>query len=219
MASERRVDVYLADEWMWIGTVNGRAGAALPLSPPVRRQGMEAPIVPFIAIGQSWADTIGKVVGALGREQAIEKLFIAGHGAGGEVTVGTRLRAGDDAAIGQFRRLRPFVRSWLTHAAIIGCEVAADGPAGPGTVPVQEGGKVRQVPVAFKGQFSGDTSKPGYTLLRKLADALEAPVSGSPWRLAIADGWTLGGAKLTVGPGGGWVYSAIDAPATRFGSP
>ena len=70
-----------------------------------------------------------------------------------------------------------------------------------------------------KGTFSGNTRKPGYLLLRKLADAMLALVHGSPWRLEIG-GWErpLGAARLTVGPGGGWVFSENNV-STRFGSP
>jgi hypothetical protein len=70
------------------------------------------------------------------------------------------------------------------------------------------------------GHFSGDTSKPGYQLMRKLADTLNAPVHASVWKLPIKGGWDLGPtiSKLTVGPGGGWVYRERGQP-TRFGDP
>jgi len=61
---------------------------------------------------------------------------------------------------------------------------------------------------------------PGYVLLRKLADAINAPVHGTTWRLPIDGRWQdqLNYSRLTVGPGGGWAFSPY-GKATRFGSP
>jgi hypothetical protein len=81
-------------------------------------------------------------------------------------------------------------------------------------------GKLQTLPLCV-GQFSGNTKMAGYTLLRKLADAINARVHGSTWKLPIDGGWKnpLGAARLTVGPGGGWVYSAYGMGTKRFGSP
>ncbi len=108
----------------------------------------------------------------------------------------------------------------VTNAYVVGCESAADGPCVVTSLQLTDrSGATRTVPQVCLGQFSGDMTKPGYQLLRKLADVMNVPVSGSTWKLAIKNGWEINSARLTVGPGGGWAYRAINEHGARFGSP
>jgi hypothetical protein len=212
-------DVYLADEWVWNGLgPSGRPGGADRPPQPTQRQEADL-VVPYVGMNQSWSETVGKVIAELKARQLIARLYLMGHGAAGEITVGSRLRWDDDRSIAEFRRLRPSAAAYLTNVYLVGCEAAADGPCVPQTLRLGESGAVKTLPGVCLGQFSGSTSKPWYQLLRKLADAIVAPVSGSTWKLAIGDGWKLGAAHLTVGPGGGWCYRAINEQGARFGSP
>ncbi len=216
--SNQLVDIYLADLAMWNGLgPDGQPGYAVTPPIPERRPGVDL-VTPTIQVGYSWSLTISLIVDDLESGQQIDKFFMAGHGKAGEVTIGSTLTWRDDSAIAEFQRLRPFAPVWRTNVYIIGCEVAADGPCH--TIPVSFGGKTEQ---ACVGQFSGNTGQPGYKLLRKLADAINAPVHGTTWKLPLSGRWPdqlRHAPRLTVGPGGGWVYrGGFVGEATRFGSP
>jgi hypothetical protein len=100
----------------------------------------------------------------------------------GETVVASRkLTWEDDSAIAEFQQLRQFAPVWRTNVYIIGCEVAADGPCQPMLAPNEKG----VMESYCVGWFSGSTGRPGYQLLRKLADAIDAPVHGSTWRLPL----------------------------------
>lgn len=210
-------NVYLANTNIWSGIVAGGGSADKP-PVPSQQQGIDR-VIPTIVPGLSWSDTISKILAEVKPPQQIEKLFLMGHGAPGAVDIGTNLRWDNDSAIAEFKRLRPITNPAITHVYIVGCASASEGPAVLGSLTITTAGGSKQTVNVRMGPFTGDVTKPGYKLLRKLADAVNAPVSGSTWDLAIADGWDLGAAKLTVGPGGAWVYSAINQQMTRFGSP
>jgi hypothetical protein len=212
------VDIYLADLALWNGLGPGGApGQAVTPPIPERRSGVDL-VVPTIGVGYAWSQTISLILSDLDKGQQIDKFFMAGHGSAGAVTIGRTLTWRDDSTIAEFQRLRPFAPVWRTNVYIIGCEVAADGPCQP--MPVNFGGKVEQ---ACVGLFSGHTEKPGYQLLRKLADAINAPVHGTTWKLPLDARWPdqlRHAPRLTVGPGGGWVYrGGFVGEVTRFGSP
>ncbi len=137
-----------------------------------------------------------------------------GHGIAGQFTVGRPLRCDDDSAIAQFWRLRKFTAISQTNVSIVGCEAAAEAPCNFG--PLRVNGRVRDV---CQGPFTGDMSKPGYLILRKLAETMNAPVKGSTWRLAIKDGWSTGAAYLVVAPDGHWTYTTNNGLSLRTGGP
>jgi len=212
------VDVYLANINVWNGLGNsGLQVAPVPNRPGNRADGDGKPIdnvVPVISLGQSWSSVISDLVGKLNDGQQIDRLMMMGHGRAGEITIGQTLVFSNDADIAEFRKLRKFTRIYRTNVYLVGCECAADGPCIPGP-PVLFNGQMRSFCV---GTFSGNTGKPGYLLLRKLADAMNAPAHASPWSLELGP-WTIprGVARLTVGPGGGWVFSPGNGVTTRFG--
>lgn len=210
-------DVYLADEAMWNGLDRfGRPTIVTPQVPPEAKNADR--VIPFIAMRQSWPSIIDKVIDELDKNHKIHRLYMCGHGTAGGFCVGSDLTVRDDKSIAEFKRLRRFTAPWLTNVYIIGCEVAAEGPCQVRPLKLPDGHVIQ---AACLGPFTGQLHKPGYQLMLKLADVLEAPVHASPWKLAIRTAWDaqLRMAKLTVGPGGGWVYSAIDQPRTIFGSP
>jgi hypothetical protein len=224
----RKVEVLLADEPTWnqfTSVVKKETGRDWR---PPGRDGFRT-VTPFVAKGQSWKKTIDKIIDELDAKQdQIRYLRIMAHGPRqdgstglGFFDCGVPLRYDDLSSINEFQRLRRFCVVWATNVYISGCQVAAEGPCQTGFV--QSGGQ--KVGGLCLGPFTGDTSKPGYLLMRRLADALNAPVHGSPWMQAFmsnADGWKVEGAKLTVGPGGGWVYDPAGANGdfkTVFGSP
>jgi hypothetical protein len=140
-----------------------------------------------------------------------------GHGSSGQVTCGVPLLFSDLSAIGQFKRLASFCSTAITRLQLVGCEAAAEGPCIPGTIK-----GVQTIKPLCIGPFTGNTSMPGYLLLRRLADAINAPAIGSPWKQAFSDGWEVQGARLTVGPGGHWTYNPNGANGqmqTVFGHP
>jgi hypothetical protein len=64
----------------------------------------------------------------------------------------------------------------------------------------------------------------GYTLLRKLAEAINAPVHGSTVKLPLTTPWPQqlkDWPRLTVGPDGAWVFRGgrITGWFVQFGSP
>lgn len=211
------VEILLADEKTWGDFIrNVGAGWKPPQSPGIETK------TPFVANGQSWQQTISKVLAELdARRHRIRFLKIMAHGVGGRITCGVPLNYTDLGAINEFSRLRPFCAPWLTSIYLVGCEAAADGACVPGAVQAN-GTTYNNLCV---GPFTGDTTKPGYLLLSRIADAINAPVHASPWKQAFAtnkNGWQVTGARLTVGPGGGWVYDPAGTngnTATTFGSP
>ena len=212
-------DVFLAHLPDWRSQDPSGAVVAEGLPPPTRRPGVDL-ITPTISVGQPWSQTIDDVVDELKRGQTIDRLFLGGHGKAGQFTVGRTLKHTDDATIKLFERLRPFTQEAITHAFIVGCEAAAEGPCIFG--PLRHFDRERKAwrtDSLCMGPFTGDTTKPGYQLLWKLAAAIRAPVTGSPWKLAFSDGWRMGAAHLTVGPAGGWTYRAVGYQGRPFGSP
>jgi hypothetical protein len=210
-------DVYLANTDVWSGV---GAGGGTADKPPIPKSRPDIDVViPTIVPGLSWSDTIGKVLGEVTPPKRIDRLFLMGHGAPGAVKIGSDLRWNNDSAIAEFKRLRPIASISSTNVYIVGCGSAAEGPCIVGPLTFTPAGGSRQTLNVCMGPFTGDVTKPGYQLLRKLADAINAPVSGSTWDLAIKDGWEMGAARLTVGPGGAWTYRAINQQAVRYGSP
>jgi hypothetical protein len=208
-------EVLLADEKTWNQFI---AQVGQGWKPP-QQAGMDTK-TPFVANGQSWDRTISAVLGELDPQRHyIRYIKIMGHGAGGEFTCGVTLRSTDVAAINEFKRLQAYCSPAVTVVQILGCEAAADGVCVPGTV-ASAPGKALCI-----GPFSGDTSKPGYLLLQRIADAINAPVLASPWKQAFSDnrnGWGVSGARVTVGPGGSWTYDPAGANGQtkiQYGSP
>jgi hypothetical protein len=215
------VDVYLANLTVWNGLgSSGLQVAPVPNRPENRVDGDGKPIdnvVPVVSLGQSWSSVTSNLVGKLNDGQEIDRLMMMGHGRAGEILIGKTLAFSNDADIAEFQRLRKFTRIWRTNVYLVGCECAADGPCVPGPPSVMVNGQLRSL---CMGVFSGNTGRPGYLLLRKLADAMNAPVHASPWSLELGP-WRIppAVARLTVGPGGGWVFSPGNGVTTRFGSP
>jgi hypothetical protein len=218
------VDVYCADEWMWNGLSNGRFGTqVMPGPPPTCSRTRNS--VPFIGFNQDWSTTIDKILKDLNRGDCIRRFFLMGHGSdgsggangqGGQFTVGETVRWDSDDAINEFCRLSPFTSEAITYVHLLSCQAAADGACVQGKAHFAGQGLVD----VCVGVFSGSTGGHGYQLLRKLAAAIDAPVSGSTINLPIGLGWDQWfPAKLTVGPDGSWAYRAFNAKAVRFGSP
>jgi hypothetical protein len=212
------VDIYLADVPFWCGeSSGGRLGQAVKPPRPETRPGVDR-IEPTIFKPYPWSLTISLILDKLNSGQQIDKFYMAGHGSSGEFEIGTKLRWDNDSAIAEFQKLRPFVPVWRTNVYIIGCEVAADGPCV--WMPVRRNGKTEQGCV---GVFSGDTKQHGYQLLRKLADAINAPVHGATIKLPLSERWPdqlRYVPALTVGPGGAWTFRAgFGGAGFRYGSP
>ena len=198
------VEILLADErtWLEFSLIVGN-GWKPPVKPGIKT------LTPFVANNQAWSKTVTAILGELNSStDFIRSIKIMGHGAGGEVTCGTTLKFSDVVSINEFKRLQTYCSPAVTVVHIVGCEAAADGACLPGTLASAPG-----LPLCL-GPFSGDVAKPGYLLLRRLADAINAPVTASPWKQAFVDnrnGWGVFGARVTVGPGGGWNYNPAGA--------
>ena len=192
--SNQLADIYLANVDLWTGWNSWtHRQEAIPPPKPTERPGVDL-IVPTIT-RDSWSAAIDLILGSLKRGQQIDRFFMCGHGEGGEFTIGQPLRWWDNSTIAQLQRFRPFTAIWRTNVYIIGCEVAADGPC-------------HHVGHYCVGDFNGQYALKGYTLLRKLAEAINAPVHASTVKLPLTTPWPeqlKDAPRLTVGPDGAWV--------------
>jgi hypothetical protein len=208
--SNQLVDIYLADVEMWTGWDFGlHKQVAIPPPRPTQRPGVDL-IVPTIT-RDSWSGTIELTLAKLNRGQQIDQFYMCGHGQAGEFTIGQKLTSEDDSTIAGFQQFRPFTAIWRTNVYIIGCEVAADGPC-------------HHYLEYCLGDFGERYAMPGYTLLRKLAAAINAPVHGSTLKLPLTSPWPQqlkDWPRLTVGPDGAWVFRGgrVSGWFVHFGSP
>lgn len=205
------VELLVADESTWLQFMRVSPGWKPPTTPGLDTR------TPFIADRQSWSATIAAILKTLKQGEKIHYLRIMGHGSSGQVTCGSTLRFNDLSAIAEFKKLEPYCSTAMTRLQIVGCEVAAEGPCLPGTII----GVQTPQPICM-GPFTGNTSMPGYLLLRRLASTISAPAIGSPWKQAMVDGWEVRGARLTVGPEGHWTYDPKGANGQTkmvFGAP
>jgi hypothetical protein len=181
--------------------------------PPKERPGVDL-VTPTISLGYTWSAAIDLTLKSLQRGQQIDQFFIAGHGSSGEFTLGQQLTAWrSDSNIAEVQRFRPFTAIWRTNVYIIGCEVAADRPCH------HIGGYCID---AFNPK--GPYALSGYMLLRKIAEAINAPVHAGTVKLPLTTPWPeqlKDVPRLTVGPDGAWVFRGgrLTGRFVKFGSP